>query len=99
MKFIHDSGFEAFSKGTLGNGGQNIYVSKKGVIQRINLLDVNLDGYPDIPLANSHSDNPRVPTEVYALDGSGERSTPWTAPVKGSPASTPRAPSAPPWQT
>ncbi len=73
MKFIHDSGFEAFSKGTLGNGGQNIYVSKKGVIQRINLLDVNLDGYPDIPLANSHSDNPRVPTEVYALDGSGER--------------------------
>ena len=89
MKFIHDSGFEAFSKGTLGNGGQNIYVSKKGVIQRINLLDVNLDGYPDIPLANSHSDNPRVPTEV----------TPWTAPVKASPVSTPRAPSAPPWQT
>ena len=28
-------GFEGFSKGTMENGGQNLYVSKKGILQRI----------------------------------------------------------------
>ena len=28
-------GFDAFRRGTFGNGGQNIYVSKKGTLQRI----------------------------------------------------------------
>ena len=29
------SGFEAFRRGKFGNGGQNIYVSRAGVLQRI----------------------------------------------------------------
>ena len=34
-------GFEGFKKGTFGNGGQNIYVSKKGVLQRIFQYDLD----------------------------------------------------------
>lgn len=50
-------GFDALSKGTLGNAGQNLYVSKKGVLQRIWQFDVNSDGYVDILVANSHGYN------------------------------------------
>ena len=28
-------GFEGFSMGIMGNGGQNLYVSRRGVLQRI----------------------------------------------------------------
>ncbi len=58
-------GFEGFSKGTLENGGQNLYVSKKGVLQRIFQYDLNLDGYPDIMFGNSQSMNERPPVYVY----------------------------------
>ncbi len=58
-------GFEEFSKGTLGNGGQNLYVSAKGVLQRIYNFDVNGDGYFDLPLANSHSMDERPKIHVY----------------------------------
>ena len=57
MKKWSLSGFEAFSKGTLGNGGQNLYVSAKGVLQRIWQFDVNKDGYVDLLIANSHDYN------------------------------------------
>ena len=35
------SGFEAFRRGAFGNGGQNLYVSKKGVLQRIFQYDLD----------------------------------------------------------
>ena len=38
-------GFEAFSRGTLGNGGQNLYVSRAGVLQRIHQYDLNRNGF------------------------------------------------------
>lgn len=50
-------GFDDFSKGTLGNGGQNLYVSKKGILQRIFQYDLNLDGKPDLLFACSQSMN------------------------------------------
>lgn len=50
-------GFDAFSKGTFGNSGQNLYVSAKGVLQRIFQFDVNKDGYVDLCIANSHDYN------------------------------------------
>ena len=40
-------GFEAFRKGTFGNAGQNIYVSKKGVLQRIYQYDLDRNGVVD----------------------------------------------------
>lgn len=51
------SGYEALSKGTFGNAGQNLYVSAKGVLQRIWQFDVNKDGYVDLLIANSHDYN------------------------------------------
>ena len=45
-------GFEAFRAGKFGNGGQNIYVSRKGVLQRIFQHDLNHNGYFDLVFAN-----------------------------------------------
>ena len=59
-------GFEAFSKGTLENGGQNLYISKKGVLQRIFQYDINGDGYPDLPFASSQSMHERPPVHLYS---------------------------------
>ncbi len=64
MKWITE-GFEGFSKGTMENGGQNLYVSKKGVLQRVYQYDVNLDGYPDILFACSQSMYERPPIHIY----------------------------------
>ncbi len=58
-------GFDDFKLGKLGNGGQNLHVSAKGVLQRIYNYDVNGDGYPDILFANSQSMNERPPLYVY----------------------------------
>ena len=58
-------GFDDFSKGTLGNGGQNLYVSKKGILQRIFQYDLNLDGKPDLLFACSQSMNERPPVYIY----------------------------------
>ena len=58
-------GFEAFRKGEFGNGGQNLYVSAKGVLQRIFNYDLDANGYPDIPLANSHRACDRGPVKVF----------------------------------
>ena len=45
-------GFDAFRRGTFGNGGHNIYVSKQGILQRIFQYDLNRDGYVDLVFAN-----------------------------------------------
>ena len=64
MKWITE-GFEAFAQGQMENGGQNLYVSKKGVLQRIFQYDINQDGYPDLLFANSQSMYERPPVHVY----------------------------------
>ena len=58
-------GFEAFRAGIFGNGGQNIYVSKKGILQRIHQTDVNGNGYMDLVFCNSQNHEEQVPVEVY----------------------------------
>ncbi len=63
-------GFEAFRKGTFGNGGQNIYVSKeKGVLQRIYQYDLTHNGYFDLAFANCQNHGESAPSYVYSLDG------------------------------
>ncbi len=64
MKWITE-GFDAFSRGTMENGGQNLYVSKKGVLQRIFQYDINQDGHPDILFGCSHSMYECPPLYVY----------------------------------
>jgi len=72
--------FGDFRKGTFCNGGQNLYVSAAGVLQRIYDFDVTGSGYPAIPLANSHGMDERpavavladpLSREEYELPGSG----------------------------
>lgn len=75
-------GFDGFSKGTMGNGGQNLYVSKKGVLQRIFQYDINQDGYPDLLFGNSQSMDERPPLYVY--NKPLEDQTPLQLPTSGS---------------
>ena len=59
------AGFDGFSKGILENGGQNLYISSKGILQRIFQYDINGDGYPDLLFANSQSMFERPPVYLY----------------------------------
>ena len=59
-------GFEAFRAGTFGNGGQNIYVSKKGILQRIHQTDLTKNGYVDLIFCNSQNHEEKVPLDVYS---------------------------------
>ena len=62
-------GFDAFRRGTFGNAGQNLYVSKAGVLQRIYRFDVNGDGWFDLPFANCQEHHESAPSYVYSLEG------------------------------
>ena len=62
-------GFDAFRRGTFGNGGQNLYVSQKGVLQRIYQYDLDRNGYIDLVYANCQNHSESAPTYVYTLDG------------------------------
>lgn len=65
-------GFSDFIQGTFGNAGQNIYVSKAGVLQRINCYDFNSDGYFDLIFCNSQNHWEKPPAYVY-IDPLGDR--------------------------
>ena len=58
-------GFSDFAKGKLGNGGQNLYISANGILQRIFQYDLNADGYPELPVTNAHSMNECPPLYVF----------------------------------
>ena len=62
-------GFEAFRRGTFGNGGQNLYVSKKGVLQRIFQYDLNHNGWFDLVFANCQNHHESAESYVYNMDG------------------------------
>ena len=64
-------GFDAISKGTFGNAGQNLYVSKNGVLQRIWQFDINSDGFVDLFVTNSHGFNEHPYAHVIS-DPTGE---------------------------
>lgn len=46
--------FEAFSEGRFDDGGGNLYVNAKGVIETIHRTDLNGDGDVDLVLPNRH---------------------------------------------
>jgi hypothetical protein len=66
-------GFDAFRRGTFGNAGQNLYVSRAGVLQRIYRFDVNGDGYFDLPFANCQEHHESAPSYVYSISGARPR--------------------------
>jgi hypothetical protein len=59
------SGFEGFRGGAFGNAGQNLYVSRSGVLQRIHQYDLNRNGFLDLVFCNSQAHWERVPAYVY----------------------------------
>ncbi len=59
-------GFDAFRAGTFGNGGQNLYVSKKGVLQRIYQYDLTGNGYLDLVFANCQNHHESAEVYVYS---------------------------------
>ena len=59
------TGFEGFRQGTCGNAGQNLYVSRAGVLQRIHQYDLNGDGYLDLIFCNSQNHWEKPPAYVY----------------------------------
>ena len=59
-------GFDAFRRGTFGNAGQNLYVSRAGVLQRIHHLDLNRDGYVDLVFCNAQVHMEAPPAFVYS---------------------------------
>ena len=66
-------GFADFRQGTFGNAGQNLYVSRAGVLQRIHLFDLNKDGYLDLLFCNAQEHLESPPVFVYR-EVLGERS-------------------------
>ena len=70
VKKWNTRGFEAFRRGTFGNGGQNLYVSRAGVLQRIYQYDLNHNGYFDLVFANCQDHHEAAPTYVYRADSS-----------------------------
>ena len=58
-------GFENFRQGQFGNAGQNLYVSRAGVLQRIHQYDLNGNGFMDLVFCNSQNHQERPPAYVY----------------------------------
>ena len=61
-----ERGFEDFADGTFGNGGHNLNVSCRGVLQRIHQYDLTGSGYVDLIFCNSQNHCERPPAFVYA---------------------------------
>ena len=62
-RFVDDR-FEDFSKGTLGSGGQNLYVARDGSLRTINRFDLNNDGYLDLVFNCTHDTYQMLPATV-----------------------------------
>ena len=71
--WIH-RGFDSFSEGRFEDGGSNLYVNAKGIIETIHRTDVDNDGYVDLVLPNAQGYNERGPTWIYK-PGSGKGET------------------------
>ena len=61
-------GFEAFRRGVFGCGGQNLYVSRKGVLQRIFQYDLDRDGYFDLVFANCQNHHESAPSFLWDME-------------------------------
>ncbi len=58
-------GFDGFSRGSMGNAGHNLYVSRAGVLQRIHQFDLDGDGYVDLVFSNDHNHGEKPPALRY----------------------------------
>ena len=68
---IRHAGFDDFARGTAGNSGANLYVSRAGRVQVINKWDLNKDGYVDVLISNDHDVFEIVDAFIYWGTGRG----------------------------
>ena len=68
---IRHAGFADFARGTAGNSGANLYVSRAGRVQVINKWDLNKDGYVDVLISNDHDVFEIVDAFIYWGTGRG----------------------------
>jgi len=74
QEVIRQSGFRDFARGTPGNSGANLYVSRAGRVEVINTWDLNQDGYVDLLLSNDHNVMETVDALIYWGSSQGYRS-------------------------
>ncbi len=65
MHVWRQEGFGDFRRGTCGNAGQNLYVSKAGILQRIHHWDTTGNGVLDLVFCNSQDHFEQVPAYLY----------------------------------
>src|ERR1043165_4591704 len=65
---VRHAGFESFHKGSAGDGGANLYVSRRGRVQTINRFDLNGDGELDLVFTQDHN-NVYTPDSVIYWNG------------------------------
>ena len=53
--WVRHSSFEDFSRGTLADGGANLYVSRAGTVEMIHRWDLNNDGFLDLFVGQDHN--------------------------------------------
>ena len=63
--FFRMDGWEAFSAGTCGRAGHNLYVSRAGILQRIHQYDFAQKGHLDLVFCNSQGHLEMPPAGVY----------------------------------
>ena len=71
---IRHHGFKAFAQGILGDSGTNLYISRKGRLQTINRLDLNLDGELDLVFTQDHNSVYNPDSLIYWGQKQGFRS-------------------------
>jgi hypothetical protein len=81
-----ERGFDDFIDGRFSGAGQNLYVSRAGVLQRIFQFDINRDGWFDLVFCNSQDHWEKPPAYVFA-DALADRE-PQTLPADGAIAGT-----------
>ncbi len=64
--------FEDFSRGWLGNDGNNIYITSEGRIEIIQRWDLNEDGYLDLVFNNTHDNMAAIPASLVEVDATGK---------------------------
>jgi hypothetical protein len=72
--WVRHSSFEDFSRGTLADGGANLYVSRAGTVEMIHRWDLNNDGFLDLFVGQDHNQVESEDVLIYRGGPRGFRS-------------------------
>jgi len=76
--------FQEFRRGTLEDGGANLYVSARGAVQLVNRWDYNNDGNLDLLFVGNHDNRESLDASLYTNRGGAfDASAPAALPTSG----------------